>query len=99
MNLEKNIQGLKDEKNLARELGLIDQISEESGHIQMLADWINGEFCDVTPAVMEACEELADAHCECGGYGYNSFEDSDDVRRFIVVEVCKCVEDQIELTR
>ena len=96
---EKNISGSREESDLEKKLSLIDRITEESGHIQMLADWINCEFCDVTPAVMEACEELADTYCECGGYGYNSFEDSDDVRRFIGVEVCKCVEDQIELTR
>ena len=97
MSLGKNTLTLKEEKNLAREYDRMQNIEEESANIQRLADYYNNDEMEMTPPIISACENLADAfNCsECNGFGYLEYEDSDDFRTYLVFEICKCVEEKI----
>tara|TARA_Y100001973_G_C5163456_1_gene314775 strand:+ start:328 stop:645 length:318 start_codon:yes stop_codon:yes gene_type:complete len=96
MSLGKNTLTLNEEKNLAREYDRMQNIEEESANIQRLADYYNNDELEMTPSIISACENLADAFCsKCNGYGYLEYEDSDDFRTYLVIEICECIEKKI----
>ena len=97
MPLEKNTLTLNEEKNLAKGYDQMQIIEEESTNIQRLADYYNNDEMEITPSIISACENLAEAfNCKkCNGFGYLEYEDSDDFRRHLVFEICDCVEEKI----